>query len=208
MTRRFVVTGTDTDIGKTVFAAGLVRLLDGAYWKPVQAGIDDGTDSTRVAALAGLTPERVLPEAYRLATPCSPHAAAAAERITIEPARLTPPATDRPLVIEGAGGALVPLAETLLYADLFARWHEPVIVVASTKLGTINHSLLTIEALRTRGVPLHGIAFIGDAVPESERIICAIGKVRRLGRLPRLDPLTPDTLAAAFPQAFRAEDFA
>ncbi|HVI97943.1 MAG TPA: dethiobiotin synthase [Sphingomonas sp.] len=208
MTRRFVVTGTDTDIGKTVFAAGLVRLLDGAYWKPVQAGMDDGTDSTRVAALAGLSPERVLPEAYRLATPCSPHAAAAAEQVAIDPARLAPPATDRPLVIEGAGGALVPLSETLLYADLFARWHEPAIVVASTRLGTINHSLLTIEALRSRGVPVHGIAFVGDTVPESERIICAIGKIRRLGRLPHLDPLTPDTLAAAFAQAFRAEDFA
>src|SRR3546814_3171187 len=77
MTQRFVVTGTDTDIGKSVFAAGLVRLLDGAYWKPVQAGLNDGTDSTRVAALAGLPPARILPEAYRLTTPCSPHAAAA-----------------------------------------------------------------------------------------------------------------------------------
>src|SRR3546814_5150799 len=88
-----------------------------------------------------------------------------------------------------SGGALVPLTPTLLYVDLFARWHEPVIVVASTALGTINHSLLTIEALRHRGVPLHGIAFIGAAVPETERIICAIGKVKHLGRLPRLDQI-------------------
>lgn len=208
MTRRFVVTGTDTDIGKTVFAAGLTRLLDGAYWKPVQAGTDGGTDSTRVAAFAALPPERILPEAYRLATPCSPHAAAAAEGITIDPARLNPPASDRPLVVEGAGGVLVPLTRTLLYADLFARWHEPVIVVSSTRLGTINHSLLTIEALRSRGVPLHGIAFTGEPQPESESIICTLGHIRRLGRLPHLDPLTPDTLAAAFARSFRAEDFA
>ena len=208
MTRRFVVTGTDTDIGKTVFAAGLTRLVDGAYWKPVQAGTDGGTDSTRVATLAALPPERILPEAYRLATPCSPHAAAAVEGIAIDPARLDPPASDRPLVIEGAGGVLVPLTRTLVYADLFARWHEPVIVVSSTRLGTINHSLLTIEALRTRGVPIHGIAFTGEPVPESESIICTLGHIRRLGRLPRLDPLTPDTLASAFAQAFAAEDFA
>ncbi|RIA46647.1 dethiobiotin synthetase [Hephaestia caeni] len=208
MTRRFVVTGTDTDIGKSVFAAGLVRLLGGVYWKPVQAGVDGGTDSTRVAALAALPPERVLPEGYRLNTPCSPHAAAAIDGVTIDPDRLDPPATDRPLIIEGAGGALVPLTPTLLYADLFARWHEPMIVVATTALGTINHSLLTIEALRHRGVPIHGIAFIGDDVPESERIICAIGKVKHLGRLPRLDPLTSDTLAVAFAAAFHTEDFA
>src|SRR3546814_12189437 len=138
MTQRFVVTGTDTDIGKSVFAGGLDRLLDGAYWKPVQAGLNDGTDSTRVAALAGLPPARILPEAYRLTTPCSPHAAAAIDGVTIDPARLDPPVTDRPLVIEGAGGALVPLTPTLLYVALFARWHDPVIVVASTALGTTN----------------------------------------------------------------------
>ncbi len=167
-----------------------------------------GTDSIRVATLAGLPPERVLPEGYRLTTPCSPHAAAAIDGVTIDPARLALPATDRPLVIEGAGGALVPLTPTLLYADLFARWHEPVIVVASTALGTINHSLLTIEALRHRNVPLHGIAFIGEEVSESERVICAIGRVTHLGRLPRLDPLTPDTLAVAFAAAFPIEEYA
>ncbi len=208
MTRRFIVTGTDTDIGKTVFAAGLTRFIHGAYWKPVQAGTEGGTDSTRVAALAALPPDRILPEAYRLATPCSPHAAAEAEGVTIDPVRLTPPAPARPLVIEGAGGVLVPLTRTFVYADLFARWHEPVIVVSSTRLGTINHSLLTIEALRRRDVPLHGIAFVGDSEPESESIICTLGRIRRLGRLPRLDPLTPDSLAAAFAEGFRAEDFA
>src|SRR3546814_12852187 len=103
MTLRFGVIVTDTDIGKSVFAAGLVRLLDGAYWKPVQAGLNDGTDSTRVAALAGLPPARILPEAYRLTTPCSPHAAAAIDGVTIDPARPDPPVTDPPPRIQAPG---------------------------------------------------------------------------------------------------------
>ena len=201
-----VVTGTDTDIGKTVFAAALVGALGGHYWKPVQAGLDGGSDAERVAALSGLAPARVLPEAYRLNTPCSPHRAAELDGVTIDPARLTPPAP-RPLVIEGAGGALVPVTPDLLFADLFARWQLPVIVVARTGLGTINHSLLTIEALRTRGVPITGIAFVGEAVEDSEATIARLGQVRRLGRLPRLEPLDRDTLAAAFAAHFDLDDF-
>lgn len=201
-----VVTGTDTDIGKTVFAAALVGALGGHYWKPVQAGLDGGSDAERVATLSGLTPARVLPEAYRLNTPCSPHRAAELDGVTIDPARLTPPAL-RPLVIEGAGGALVPVTPDLLFADLFARWQLPVVVVARTGLGTINHSLLTIEALRTRGVPITGIAFVGEAVEDSEATIARLGQVRRLGRLPRLDPLDRTTLAAAFAANFDLDDF-
>ena len=201
-----VVTGTDTDIGKTVFAAALVGALGGHYWKPVQAGLDGGSDAERVAALSGLAPARVLPEAYRLNTPCSPHRAAELDGVTIDPARLTPPAL-RPLVIEGAGGALVPVTPDLLFADLFARWQLPVVVVARTGLGTINHSLLTIEALRTRGVPITGIAFVGEAMEDSEATIARLGQVRRLGRLPRLDPLDRDTLAAAFAAHFDLDDF-
>ena len=203
----FVVTGTDTEIGKTVFAAALAGALGASYWKPVQAGLDDGSDAARVAALAGLPPERVLPEAYRLATPCSPHRAAEIDGVEIDPARLALPQV-RPLVVEGAGGALVPLTRTLLYADMFARWRLPVVLVARTGLGTINHSLLSIEALRARGVAIHGVAFVGEAVEDSEATIAAIGGVRRLGRLPRLDPLTPETLAAAFSAQFDLADFA
>ena len=203
-----VVTGTDTDVGKTVFAAALTAALDANYWKPVQAGLADGTDADTVATLSGLTAERILPSAYRLATPCSPHRAAAIDGVRIDPARLHPPESDRPLVIEGAGGALVPLGDDLLFADLFASWGAPAVIVARTALGTINHSLLTIEALRTRGVPILGVAFAGDATEDSEATIARIGGVRRLGRLPRLDPLTPATLAAAFAAAFDVADFA
>lgn len=201
-----VVTGTDTDIGKTVFAAALAAALDAFYWKPVQAGLDAGGDSSRIATLGGLPAERILPEAYRLTTPCSPHRAAEIDGIMVDPARLVPPPV-RPLVIEGAGGALVPITPDLLFADLFARWQLPVVIVARTGLGTINHSLMTIEALRARSVPILGIAFIGDAVEDNEATITRIGGVRRLGRLPILAPLNRTSLAQAFAANFNVEDF-
>jgi dethiobiotin synthetase len=201
-----VVTGTDTGIGKTVFAAALAGALDADYWKPIQAGLDEETDSQRVAELSGLTSDRILPEAYRLNTPCSPHRAAELDGIVIDLTRLTPPARDR-LVIEGAGGVMVPITRELVFADLFARWALPVVLVARTALGTINHSLLSIEALRARGVPLLGIAFIGDANEDSENTIAALGKVRRLGRLPLIDPIDRATLAQAFAANFRLQDF-
>ncbi len=194
---RFVITGTDTDVGKTVFAAGLAGYLRARYWKPVQAGLQGETDSAAVARLSGGR-ATVLPEAYRLTTPCSPHEAARIDCVTIDPARLVPPESEGPLVIEGAGGALVPLRDDLLQADLFARWGLPVIVVARTALGTINHSLLTLEALRRRGITVHGIVFSGEDNAQSEAAIVRMGQVRHLGRLPRLDPLDAETLAIAF----------
>lgn len=147
----------------------------------------------------------ILPEAYRLNTPASPHIAAEIDGVTIDVAALAPPPGD--LIVEGAGGALVPVTRTTLYADLFARWQIPVIICARTALGTINHSLMTIEVLRARGVPIHGLAFLGDAVEDSEAIISQLSGVRRLGRLPILDALTPDNLAAAFNANFNVADF-
>lgn len=200
---RLIVTGTDTGIGKTVFAAALARALGAAYWKPIQSGLLDGADGETVA---GLGVARVLPEAYRLTEPLSPHRAAELDGVTIDPARLVPPDAD-PLVIEGAGGVLVPVTRDLLYADIFARWGLPVVLVARTGLGTINHSLLSVEALRARGVPIHGIAFVGDANADNEATIRAIAGVRRLGRLPRLDPLDAAGLGAAFAAHFDIGDF-
>lgn len=202
-----VVTGTDTDVGKTVFAAALTQALGASYWKPVQAGTDDGTDRQRIARLAGIASDRILPEAYALATPCSPHRAAEIDGVVIDPDRLTPPKVAGPLVIEGAGGVLVPIAGTTTFADLFARWRQQVVLVARTALGTINHSLLSIEALRARDVPLLGVAFVGDGVPDSEATIVRLGATKRLGRLPLLDRLDPDTLARAFAAHFALEDF-
>jgi dethiobiotin synthetase len=201
-----VVTGTDTDIGKTVFAAGLTAALGARYWKPVQAGLADGSDAASVVTL-GVPADHVLSEAYRLTTPCSPHLAAEIDGVTIDPDLLALPQVDGPLVVEGAGGVMVPVTRELIFADLFARWGKPVVLVARTGLGTINHSLLSIEALRSRGVPILGIAFVGDAVEDSEATIATIGKVRRLGRLPRLAPLNAATLAEAFAENFDLEAF-
>jgi dethiobiotin synthetase len=201
-----VVTGTDTDVGKTVFAAALTVALGAHYWKPVQAGLADGSDAGTVVRL-GVNPARVLPEAYRLTTPCSPHRAAEIDGVAIDPARLALPQVDGPLVVEGAGGVLVPVTRDLLFADLFAYWGAPVVLVARTGLGTISHSLLSIEALRSRGLTVRGVAFVGEAVEDSEATVCAIGGVRRLGRLPRLGHLDAGTLAAAFAAHFRVEDF-
>lgn len=203
-----VVTGTDTDVGKTVFAAALAGAMGASYWKPVQAGTDGGTDAVRIAALSGLPAGRILPEAYRLATPCSPHRAARIDGVTIAIDRLAPPPHDGALVIEGAGGVMVPVTEDIVFADVFARWGWPVVLVARTALGTINHSLLSIEALRRRAVPIRGIAFVGDAVGDSEATIVRLGGVRRLGRLPMLPELDADTLRAAFAHGFDLADFA
>lgn len=201
-----VVTGTDTDIGKTVFAAGLTAALGARYWKPVQAGLADGSDAASVVTL-GVPADHVLPEAYRLTTPCSPHLAAEIDSVMIDLDRLALPEVDGSLVVEGAGGVMVPVTRDLIFADLFARWNTPIVLVARTGLGTINHSLLSIEALRSRGVPILGIAFVGDAVEDSEATIATLGKVRRLGRLPRLDPLNAATLAEAFAANFELEAF-
>ena len=259
MNRAIVVTGTDTGVGKTIFATALANALGAHYWKPIQAGLADGSDSEVVASLGVI----VLPEAYRLTTPCSPDRAAEIDGVAINPDRLilspsplgvsgrpcprhgldsagrcppdtglgwglsasdmargeapppTPPLkgrgekSDLPyLIIEGAGGVLVPVTCDLLFADLFARWGHPVVLVARTTLGTINHSLMSIEALRARGVPILGVAFTGDPVEHSEATIARIGGVRRLGRLPHLQQLDAATLHAAFTTHFNLADFA
>lgn len=202
MTPRLVVTGTDTGVGKTVFAAALADTLDAWYWKPVQSGLDEETDRDAVARLGRRPPARMLPEAHRLTTPASPHLSARLDGTRIDPAALTPPTVDGPLVIEGAGGALVPLDDDTVFADVFARWRLPAVVVARTGLGTINHTLLTLEALRARAVPILGVALVGDEHAENARMIARLGRVAVLGRLPRLATLDPDTLRAAFAAGF------
>jgi dethiobiotin synthetase len=208
MSGRIVVTGTDTEIGKTVFGVALADQLGASYWKPIQSGLDGETDSEIVARLVGLSSDRILPERYRLKTPISPHQSAAIDGVHIDARELVVPDTcGRPLVIEGAGGLMVPLDPSTLYIDVFARWRIPVVLCARTTLGTINHSLLSVEALRRRDIDVLGIAFIGDSYPESERAICEIGRVQRLGRLPRLSPLNRGTLREAFAAAFNPSDF-
>ena len=207
MTTRFVVTGTDTGIGKTVFSAALTAALDGYYWKPVQSGLDAETDSEAVARLVDLPQSRILPEVYKLSAPLSPHQSAALDGRAISAAALTVPATDRPLVIEGAGGLLVPLSDDLVFADIFARWKIPVILCARTNLGTINHTLLSVEALKHRRTPIGGIAFIGDENIETQRIIARMSGVHILGRLPLLPSLSESALMRAFKENFDLGSF-
>lgn len=199
----FIITGTDTDVGKTVFAAGLAQALKAAYWKPVQAGLDGPTDSEEVTRLAPAA--TVLPEAHCFRTPCSPHEAGRIDGIKASDDDLQLPETERVLVVEGAGGLMVPYRHDLLSIDLFKRWELPLIVVARTRLGTINHTLLTLGAARTHGLAVAGVAFVGEAEPVAEEAIVAFGNVAHLGRLPYLDPLDAGMLEAAFRQGIRLD---
>lgn len=192
MTSALIITGTDTGVGKTVVSAVLTLALRATYWKPVQSGCNEETDSETVSRL---TDQPVLPETYRLQTPASPHFSAAAEGVIIKAMPL--PDTHGPLVVEGAGGALVPLRNDLLYADLMACWKAPVVVVARTSLGTINHSLLTIATLKARDISVLGVVFVGDEVTDSQEIICRISKTRSLGRLPVIPHLNRSALVKA-----------
>jgi len=205
-----IVTGTDTGIGKTVVSAMLTLALDGIYWKPLQSGTTDGTDRQRVAALTGLPEARFRPERHVLSEPLSPHRAAELDGIDIHAEHLDLPGdipSGRRLIIEGAGGVLVPINRRMLQAELFARWRAPAVLCASTRLGTINHTLLSLEALRRRGVEVLGIVFIGEAMPDSERTIAEFGETKSLGRLPILPKLDAAALAAAFTASFDRRDF-
>ena len=205
--RGFLITGTDTGIGKTVVSAMLVDALEATYFKPVQAGLDEETDTEFVQRVTGLPSYRIAPEAYRLNTPASPHLAAMIDGIEIEMQRLTLPETSHPLIVEGAGGVMVPLTNNILYIDIFNNWQLPAIICARTSLGTINHTLLTIESLRRWSITVHGVIFVGDPHDENERIIPNLGKVPNLGRLPMLDSLDATSLRAAFQQHFNIEQF-
>ncbi|HRN87056.1 dethiobiotin synthase [Hyphomicrobium sp.] len=206
MTQGLIVTGTDTGVGKTVVAAAFAAALEATYWKPIQCGLEHGGDREEVRTLSGLPSERLLPEIHRFSMAASPHRAAEAEGIEISVSNLKLPDVEGPLVIEGAGGLMVPLTRQSLLIDVFASWRLPVVLVARTALGTINHSLLSIEALNGRNIPILGIVFVGDEMPDTERTIVEMGGVRRLGRLPHIDPLTRANLAAAFAENIRIED--
>lgn len=208
MTRRFVVSGTDTNVGKTVFAAGLTGALNGHYWKPIQSGFAPEGDKETVMRLSGLPASHILPERYRLTAPLSPHRSAEMDGVVIQPATLTLPEVAGPLVIEGAGGLMVPITREFLQIDLYRKWDLPVILVARTTLGTINHTLLSIAALRMQEIPILGVAFVGEDNSDNIRTIGEMGEVRVLGRLPHLPQLNAHTLRDAFTTHFRAEDFA
>jgi dethiobiotin synthetase len=204
-----IVTGSDTGVGKTVICAMLTLALNGVYWKPIQSGTDGGTDTQRVQAMTNLPPSHFLPERYVLRAPLSPHRASELDGINVAIDSLDLPQTaeDRWLIVEGAGGVLVPIDRQTLQIALFSRWRAPVIVVTRTTLGTINHTLLTLEALQLRAIKVIGVIFVGDAMPDTERTIAELGGVKCLGRLPILTTLDSGALGEAFTANFNRHDF-
>ena len=196
----FFVTGTDTDVGKTVVSAWLVARLGACYWKPVQAGNHPETDSAIVRRLTGVPPDRILPEAYVLPEPIAPHEAARRAGIAIDMERLVPPSCDRPLVVEGAGGLMVPLTDRAYVIDLATELHLPIILVTRSTLGTINHTLLSLEAIRRRGLTLAGVVVNGPETPHNRAAIERYGQVEIIAEIPWLDQLTPATLMAIEPE--------
>ena len=198
MTDGVFVTGTDTGIGKTMVAACLVRRWQADYWKPAQTGLaEEPGDTETVAYLAALPPQRRHKPAHAFQAPLSVEAAAALEGAHVSLSDFSLPPTTAPLVVEGAGGVLVPIAPGVLIIDLIAQCDLPVVVVARTVLGTINHTLLTLASLRARNIAIAGVILVGDPSPGNADAIVRHGNIRILHELRRLPAVTPETVAAA-----------
>jgi dethiobiotin synthase len=192
--RGFFVTGTDTGVGKTVVSAALLcRYPELRYWKPIQTGIEIDDDTAEVVRLSGC---RVYREGIRLPGQVSPHLAAQRAGIAIDLRRLAESLPDGDWVVEGAGGVLVPVNDTETMADLMKLLGLPVVVAARTSLGTINHTLLTLEALRSRSLEVAGVILVGELNRDNRDAIQLRGQVVILGELPRFDHLTREGLAA------------
>jgi dethiobiotin synthetase len=200
-----VVCGTDTDVGKTLVSAWLVQGLQARYWKPVQSGLEGGGDSGRVQALLQLPAERLLPEAYRLQQPVSPHWAAEQEGLRIEPERLQLPAGEDALVVETAGGLLVPLRRDWLQIEQLQCWGLPVLLVARSGLGTLNHTLLSLEALQRRQIPVLGLVLNGPLHPDNPRTLEQLGGVPVLAQLPWLEASDAGALAALLAEQWQQQ---
>ena len=165
---RIIVAGTDTNVGKTIVSSLLVNKLNAHYWKPVQCGdLDTGGDSATVKKLSGIKTNRIIPEAYRLKMPASPNQAAAAEGITIDKENLKLPNHEGALVVELAGGLMVPLRDDWLQIDQVKVWNLPVVLVARSGLGTLNHTLLSIEALENRNIKVATLILNGEKHEEN-----------------------------------------
>lgn len=206
--RQFVVAGTDTGVGKTMVAAMLTAGLPSSYWKPIQSGLtEEMTDTETVRALSGLPGDYFLPEAYRLNTPISPHAAAALDGITIERRALRLPLVPGRLIVEGAGGLLVPINDQTLLLDVLQDWRLPVLLVSRSRLGTINHTLLSLAALRGHGLEVVGVVMNGESDAVSRQAIEFYGKIRVLAQVPVLAELNSATIKTAYARLFGGEDF-
>lgn len=204
MPAQYFVTGTDTGVGKTVLSALLCAALDACYWKPIQTGAETDSDSATVANLAELPPERIFAEAYRFSPPISPHLAArqAGARISLAKTTLPAAARNAALIVEGAGGVLVPINETQFMRDLMRELALPIVVVARSSLGTINHTLLTLSALRASRLKIAGVVLNGDLHSENRAAIEQYGNVRVIGEIPRMGRIDRAALLEVFSKYF------
>ncbi|MGD2025083.1 MAG: dethiobiotin synthase [Methyloceanibacter sp.] len=196
----FFVTGTDTEVGKTLASAWLLTQLDAAYWKPIQAGTAPTTDSATVQRLAELPASRILPEAYLLPEPMAPHEAARRANIVLDMEEIKLPLQDKLVVVEGAGGLMVPIAGGAFMIDLADSLELPIILVARSTLGTINHTLLSLEAIRRRGLPLAGVVISGSETPHNRAAIERFGQVDVIAEIPFLETINRETLKAITPE--------
>jgi len=201
------ITGTDTGVGKTVLSALLVSALDRKYWKPIQTGASEGTDSEAVMKWAGIDRGEIFPESYVFDPPVSPHLAAEEQGTAIEVEHIQRPVSQSPLIIEGAGGVLVPINNQALMLDLIRRLDAPVVVAARTTLGTINHTLLTVMALRSAHVRLRGVVMIGRESVENRRAVERYGNIEVVGSIPWLETIDRDSLVSVFQHRFNREVF-
>lgn len=198
---RFFVTGVDTEAGKTIVSSMLVRGLDAFYWKPVQTGSRLVSDSDMVRQMAGITENRIIPEVYSFAEPLSPHLAAALDSSYIYPEKIKSPDVF-PLIVEGAGGLLVPLNNDFLMIDLIQKLNLPALIVARNKLGVINHTLLTIEALKTRSIDILGVILSDGINRDHKQAIERFSNVQVIAQLDSLESITPDMLRKKFDELF------
>jgi dethiobiotin synthetase len=202
------VTGTDTNIGKTLLSGLLVAAFDAIYWKPIQTGALEGTDRQSVIQLADIPEAQTIPECYCFDPPVSPHLAAESSGIRIDLARIQPPKNlSKPLIAEGAGGILVPINDSELMLDLARHLGFPVLIAARAALGTINHTLLTIRALHCAKMPLQGVVMIGHRNKDNERSVEHFGAVPVVGTIPWLDVLNRETLLNVFRSNFDPKFF-
>jgi len=190
----YFVTGIGTGIGKTIVSAILTEALKADYWKPIQAGELNHTDSMQVHSLISNKTSFIHPEAYRLSKPMSPHAAAKSDKVTIDFKKIKIPKTSKTLIIEGAGGVMVPLNDKQLVVDLIKRLKAEVILVVQNYLGSINHTLLTYEALKSRKIPIAGIVFNGKSTPSSEEFILRYTRLKCILRISEEEMISPKSI--------------
>ncbi|MFM7017354.1 dethiobiotin synthase [Flavobacterium sp.] len=179
---KLFITGIGTDVGKTIAAAIITQALEADYWKPIQAGDLDNSDSHKIQKYISNNKTQIHSNSYKLNTPASPHLAAAIDGVSIDIKQINEPKTKNHLVIEGAGGLLVPLNDTDCIIDLIQKEYK-VILVSRHYLGSINHTLLSFEALKNRNIPIAGILFSGEENKATEEIILAKTKAKFIGRI-------------------------